>query len=240
MLSRPAPDPIRAWHYGYGPDQVADVYPAPAGTPPRVPVVLIHGGYWRPEYDRTHLRPLAHALAEAGHRTVSVEYRRRPGEPDAAVADVRQALAGLTSVLDRPAIVVGHSAGGHLALLVAQDPGANVRAVLALAPVADLELAAQLALDEGAVRAFLGTAACERADLDPARGPGPAVPTVVLHGEQDDLVPLAAAAAYCDATGVPLRRLAATGHFAWIDPTSHAWPVLLAELAALGEDGGIE
>lgn len=239
MLSRPAPPP-ETWAYGSGTDEVADLYRVPAGTAPRVPVVLVHGGYWRPEYDRAHLRPLAHALADAGHPTLSVEYTRRPGHPDAALADLRAALSALPAVLDRPAVLVGHSAGGHLALLAGRDPGPAVGAVLALAPVADLELADDLDLDDGAVRAFLGTSAGERVDLDPARGSAPVVPAAVLHGEEDDLVPLALASSYCAATGVRLRTRAATGHFAWIDPTSTAWPVLLAELATLGERGGIE
>ena len=49
-------------------------------------VVVIHGGFWRPAYDRAHLRPLATALREEGRTVVSVEYRRVPGDPDHSYA----------------------------------------------------------------------------------------------------------------------------------------------------------
>ena len=56
-----------------------------------------------------------------------------------------------------PPVLVGHSAGGHLALYVrgARAP-ARSAGVLALAPVADLAEAYGLDLDAGAVAALLG------------------------------------------------------------------------------------
>jgi acetyl esterase/lipase len=200
----------------------------------------VHGGFWRTEYDRAHLRPMASALAALGHPTVLLEYSRVPGDPDTGVADLRAALAALPGLLGRPPVLVGHSAGGQLALLSATWPDTAVRGCLALSPVADLELADHLDLDAGAVRAYLGHPAKDRPDLDPARLPAPRVPVTVLHGESDDLVPIAVSEAYCAATGTPLRRLPGTGHFALIDPTSAAWSVVLAELRALGDGGGIE
>ena len=72
------------------PEQVADVY-APTADRPGRPWSLVHGGFWRPDYDRTHLRPLAAALADVGYLVVSLEYRRSPGQPDAEpIADLRR------------------------------------------------------------------------------------------------------------------------------------------------------
>ena len=51
--------------FGSHADQVCDIYRARVG-PPLGPLLLIHGGYWRPEYDRGHLRPLAAYLASLG------------------------------------------------------------------------------------------------------------------------------------------------------------------------------
>lgn len=240
VLEREAPTPDRAWAYGAGPDEVADLYLPPADVPAAVPVLLVHGGYWRPEYDRTHLRPMAAALAAAGHPTVLIEYPRRPGRPDDTVDAVRRALAAVGDVVDVPVVVVGHSAGGHLALLAAQPAGTNARGVLALAPVADLAMADRLGLDDGAVRAFLGRPAVDCPDLDPTVLPRPALPVTIVHGADDTLVPLELSEAYFSTGPSQLVVLDGIGHFEAIDPLSGAWPVVIAELSALGPASGIE
>jgi pimeloyl-ACP methyl ester carboxylesterase len=215
------------WRYGPHDDHVADRY---EGAGERVPLVLVHGGFWRPEYDRTHLRPLATALADRGHPVLSLEYRRRPGDPDATVADL---LAAESALPWADAIVVGHSAGGHLALLLAHR---RQRTCLALAPVADLAQADARDLDGGGVRDFLGSPAAARADLDPARlGPVPAA-VAVLHGEDDGPVPVQVSRSYAESSGARLVLLPAHGHFALIDPASTAWPTVLAELDRLAGD----
>ena len=241
MLERPARTPDLQWEYGDGPDRVGDVYlPAP-GAGDGVPVVLVHGGYWRPEYDRAHLRPMAAACADAGHPTLLLGYSRVPGDPDAAVTDLRRGVAAAGEALPggRP-VLVGHSAGGHLALVLAADPQTRARGCLALAPVADLRDADRLDLDGGAVREFLGAAAQHRTDLDPVRLPPPAIPVTVLHGDADTLVPPHLSDAYCRATGSRLVALPGIAHFAVIDPLSAAWPAVMAELATLAGASGIE
>ncbi|MFF0578494.1 alpha/beta hydrolase family protein [Streptosporangium saharense] len=220
VLERDAPGPDETVEYGPAPDQVTDLW---HGTGPTV--ALVHGGFWRPEYDRLHLRPMANALREAGWNVAVVEYRREPGRPDAAVEDVRAALAALG-----PAVVAGHSAGGHLALLASPEEAG----VLALAPVADLGLAHRLDLDEGAVADFLGGPPDGRPDLDPVRlGPRPGRVTIV-HGTEDGRVPVEVSASYVAAhPGVSLVRLPGAGHFVVIDPESDVWSIVLRELTAL-------
>lgn len=233
MLGRPARKPDRAWRYGPGPDQVADLYLATQARP-SVPVLLIHGGFWRPEYDRTHLRPMAAALAAGGHSTLLIEYARVPGAPDRTMADVRAAVRAAEGPLGRSApVLVGHSAGGHLALSLAADPAIGAGGCLALAAVADLQSAERDHLDGDAVRAFLGGAAADRADLDPARLPAPGMPTTLVHGRRDSLVPVRYSEDYAAATGARLVT-PECGHFELIDPLAPAWPTVLAELAALG------
>ena len=39
-------------------------------------VTFVHGGFWRAAYDRTHVRPLARALADDGFAVTLPEYRR--------------------------------------------------------------------------------------------------------------------------------------------------------------------
>ena len=53
--------PAETIHYGKSGDQVIDFY-LPKDQKKSL-VVLIHGGYWRPEYDRKHVAPLANSLA---------------------------------------------------------------------------------------------------------------------------------------------------------------------------------
>lgn len=199
---------------------------------------MIHGGFWRPEYDRTHTAPLCAAIADAGWTIATIEYRRIPGRPDVTVDDVRAALVAvptLTTHHNGRIILIGHSAGGHLCLHAAASHASPAFiGVIALAPAADLQLVERLNLDDGAARDFLGVAAAERPDLDPAQQSDIHVPTVIIHGIEDVIVPIAVSRAYVDAhptTG--LRSIERCGHFALIDPRSDAWAAVVVELERL-------
>ena len=230
--------------YGRHPDQVVDVYPA-EGDGEGPTVVFVHGGYWRPEYDREHARSAAGALAGAGFPTALVEYRRIPGSPDLTCADVADAVrlvaSGGTPLPSGPVVLVGHSAGGHLSLVAASDDSLPVLGCLALAPLADLQAAEEAALDGGAVRDFLGGPASARPDLDPARLTGELpTHTVVLHGLEDSVVPITVSQSHSDATGAALQGLLGVGHFELIDPHSSSWPTVIGHLHAIREAAGIE
>src|SRR5262245_16821812 len=210
VLDRPARLPDLALSHG-------DVYFA---DPARPAIVLLHGGFWRPQWDRTHLRPMAAALADAGWPVFLPEYRRIPGNPAATVQDVGEAIAAV----GRKVVVIGHSAGGHLALLV-QPP--HRIATIALAPVADLSLARELDLDDGAGNDCVG-----QYPLEPFEPETP--DAVLLHGTDDPLVPLRLSEAYAARhPGTRLVRVDGAGHFALIDPMSRAWPNVIDELNRL-------
>ena len=201
MLTRPASAPDAVLRYGPDDGQVVDVRFAPGSAPGRPVLVLVHGGFWRPQFDRVHVRPMTEALAAAGWTTVTPEYRRTPAHPDATVADVSAAVRAVARWPDlsgRPVVLAGHSAGGHLALHAAAtlDPPHAPVAVLALAPVADLRLAQELRLDGDAVAAFLGADAAARPELDPARLPAPRGAVRILHGRADTVVPVAVSESY--------------------------------------------
>lgn len=238
VLTRPAPGPDRTVAYGDHPDQVLDLrLPAP-GHPARPPVVVIHGGFWRAEYDRRHTDPLAADLAERGWPVIQLEYRRT-GAPDggwpATFEDVEAAMTALPRLagVDRAPLLLGHSAGGHLALWWAgRHRGA--RGVVALAPVADLAAAHARDLDQGAVVALLGG--------DPAALPDrfryaqpvlpPTVPVTVVHGDRDRQVPVDlnrdwVAAARAAGGDVALLTLPGIEHFGVIDPRSSGWPAVV-------------
>jgi acetyl esterase/lipase len=236
ILTRSAPPPDAVLTYGPGPGDVADLRSGAQAAAGRPLVVLLHGGFWRPAFDRVHLRPMAAALAAAGWSTMLPEYRRRPGHPDDTVADVHAAVRAAHRHPDVPrlsdgrTVLVGHSAGGHLALQAAAGLRDEVAGVVALAPVADLVLAQDLALDGDAVRAFLGGDARDRPDLDPARLPAPTARVAVVHGRNDGIVPLGVGESYCrqhpSAELIPVDG----GHFGVIDPRSTVWPSVLEVL----------
>lgn len=236
VLSRSAAEPDAVVRWGAGADDVADVR---YGASDRPLLVMLHGGFWRPAYDRLHVRAMTQALAEAGWTVAAPEYRRVPGDPDATCDDVRTALSVIPDELrgryDGRVVVLGHSAGGHLALwAAAAAPAPGLVGTLALAPVADLAAAEAEHLGSGAVGAFLGATAASRPDLDPTRL-GPATGSVeIVHGEQDDVVPLSQAQSYAAAhPGAVLDAVPECGHFAVIDPASRAWPRVVAAVHRL-------
>ncbi|MFC4588584.1 alpha/beta hydrolase [Sphaerisporangium corydalis] len=137
--------PARRIAYGGHADQWGDLrLPSPAaasppeagasptaGAPPAagaaVPVaVLVHGGYWRSIWEADLMDALAIDLADRGYAAWNIEYRRPDPHGWAAttedVASAIEALGGLGVPLDLNRIaVIGHSAGGQLALRAAAD-----------------------------------------------------------------------------------------------------------------------
>ena len=240
VLTLPASPPDVVITYGAGPDRVADVRLPRVPRPGRPVLVVLHGGFWRPQIDRMNVRPMTDALAEAGWATVAPEYRRVPGRPDLTVEDVHAAVRAvavapeLDSLPDRRILLAGHSAGGHLALLAAATLEADEPlGTLGLAPVADLGVAHELGLGHGAVGAFLGQDAAARLDLDPARLPAPRGAVRIVHGTADAIVPVGVSEAYLRRH--PRGRLVPVpgGHFAVIDPRSAAWAAVLTSLDEL-------
>ena len=245
VLSRTATEPDSVVRWGPGPDDVADVRvgdgrAVAGGGASRPLLVMVHGGFWRPAYDRIHVRPMTQALAAAGWTVAAPEYRRVPGDPDATCDDVCTALRMLPSALtgahDGRVVVLGHSAGGHLALwAAAAAPAPGLVGTLALAPVADLVGAERDGLGSGAVVAFLGSGTASRPDLDPVRLGHPTGRVVLVHGDADEIVPLRQSHAYADAhPAAVLEAVPDTGHFALIDPASRAWSRVIAALDLLG------
>ncbi len=219
--------------YGPHPSQVIDLY---RGGPAALRVTLLHGGFWREAYDRHHLAPLAATLAGRGAEVVLAEYRRVGGGGGwpATFDDVVRALeAGERACTASRHVLVGHSAGGHLALWAASSPlaaGVRVDHVVAVAPVADLARARALRLSGGAVAELVAPG--EEAAADPMRLPPPRAPVTVLHGTEDGEVPVGLSRAYAGAAGagVTLELLEGAGHY---EPITVGTPECARLLAAV-------
>jgi acetyl esterase/lipase len=260
----------RTLAYGGDPDQVGDLL-LPSGVPSRAGwplAVLLHGGFWRERYRRDLMDPLAADLAGRGWAVWNLEYRRVRGAGGwpwtfTDVADGLDHLATLAAEppatspidpvgsvqppsrawLDLAAVtVIGHSAGGHLALWAAgrellpdSAPGARplVRParVVALAPVADLRAADAAELSEGAVRELLGGGPDEHPlrwqGTDPVGLVGHGIPVRLVHGERDEDVPLAQSKRYHQVAARAGDPVALTtgpwDHMDLVDPSSPGW-----------------
>ena len=75
VLERTAPPAARTVAYGSDPAQVYDVR-LPTGRPRDVTVVVVHGGFWQPEFDRAHAAAQSQAFADDGFTVAVLEYRR--------------------------------------------------------------------------------------------------------------------------------------------------------------------
>jgi acetyl esterase/lipase len=203
-----------------------DVYlpPAEQGSGPSRPILVAHGGFWALG-QRGEAALASRRLANLGFTVFDVEYRLAP-QPNwrSALADLKCAVGwvkqhakgdGNESVWDiDPAQVVllGRSAGGHLALMAAYTPGdpelpascpsadTAVSAVIALYPPTDLAWAyahpgnLRAADSPAKLRAFLGDTPEREPDryraLSPAERVTPsAPPTLLAQGGRDQLVP---------------------------------------------------
>jgi acetyl esterase/lipase len=261
VLTRPAAAPDTVLHYGDLPEHVADVYLPSAAQDNHTLVVLVHGGFWRVEYDRLHVRPMAQALAGVGYTVASIEFRRTgqpgggwPGTFDdvARAVDVVPGLVAEAVGTALPRVVLlGHSAGGHLVTWAASRPSlppgspwfrpdAGAQLVVDLAGVCELRRACELGLDDEATRELLGGGPDDVPERFAVADPSllrPDAPVTVLHGTQDQLVPLEVSRAYVAAMAeagshhpVRLVELPGVEHFALIDPLSQAWPSVLEAL----------
>jgi acetyl esterase/lipase len=209
--------------YGEHPSQVAELF-EPAGEP-RGAAVLIHGGFWRAAYDRHLMDELCRDLAARAWAAWNLEYRRLGnggGWPE--TFDDVEAGIGAIGASNTLLLAIGHSAGGHLALWAAARR--LVTHAVAQAGVVDLAEAARLGLSGGVVDELVPPELYDRASPGAMLPLG--VPQLLVHGEEDDTVPVAMSRAYHAAAvaagdDVSLVTLPGVGHFEHLDPASDAW-----------------
>jgi acetyl esterase/lipase len=226
---------MRKIAYGDDPAQYGELT-LPDGEPRGI-AVLVHGGFWKPEYGIEYATPMVPSLVDAGWATWAIEYRRGTGAAD-TLADVRAAVDACP--VDAATVVgIGHSAGGHLVTWAAGHGG--LTHVVSQAGVLDLTAAYDEGLGGGAVERFLGHPfGAGDADIDPRQRLPLDVPVWCIHGTSDDNVPIAQSRSYVAAArkaGRTAELVEVEGdHFVVIDPDSDAWAVTLAHLRDLSDE----
>jgi acetyl esterase/lipase len=263
LPARPADHRIS---YGADPNQFAELR-LPTGAGPHPVVVLVNGGCWKAEYATVRdLSPMGDALKAEGIASWNLEYRRL-GQPGSGwpgtYADIghgidhlRQVAADYRLDLTRVA-VVGHSAGGHLAMWAAMrrrlPPNSPLyvssplplRGVINLAGTIDMrENIAHMETDchDGVVTAMLGgtpaSVSARYREVSATTMVPLGVPQILVWGEHENFVPLSLAKTHVDAAtkaGDRARLIVvpAVGHFELASPQSSAWHAVLEAVRSL-------
>ncbi len=222
-------------------------------------MVVIHGGSWQRRYGKLVMRGLVADLVRRGWAVWNIEYRRLGdgGGWPATFEDVAAAIDHLR-LLDAPldleeVSVLGHSAGGHLALWAAgrqriapgapgAEPTVVMRHAIGQAPVADLAEAYRL-WRGGAARALMGGGPEQLPERyavgDPIELVPLAMPVLLVHGVADRTVSIELSRRYAERAreaGGAVELIEIDGepgsHRAHVDPRGPAWTAVTRWLGA--------
>ena len=252
LLNRPKPQPTRTIFYGDDPNQFADLW-VPAGRGSHPVVVMIHGGCWEASVaNHSYLNYAAEDLRKRGIAVWNIEYRaadQKGGGYPGTYQDVGAAIdrlaieaphAGITM---KRVIVMGHSAGGQLALWSAARyklPSSSplhwaapqpISGVVDIAGIPDLQRDTETACGAKVLKEMAGSPTKARPDVYSDTSPAEllplGVPQVVIHGAQDTTVPPAVGqryAAAAQALGDHVEvKTPPGGHVEEVTPGQPAW-----------------
>ncbi len=215
--------------YGPEPHQVGDLR-IPNGEGPHPLAVVVHGGFWRHQWTRDTIEALAVDLTNRGFASWNLEYSRSGLSRCDASDDISLAVATRTLLAhDYPidigrTVLIGHSAGAHLALEAAA--ATPVAKVVSLAGVTNLVRADSEGLGRGATTSFLDGA--EPGPHCPTELLPIGVPVLLVHGTDDESVPVSYSDeferdALARGDSVQYLRLDGVNHSQIIDPNHSSW-----------------
>jgi len=214
--------------YGEHPDQYVDLFKNSLATNAGI-AVLVHGGYWRTEFTAELMDPLVSFLQARGMHVANVEYRRGPehGWP-IPLNDVFAATRTLQEQISGSFCGIGHSVGGQLVLLAEKA----FDSIVALAPVTDAARVFTEKLGDSAAQEYFHQSPEQipgtYAGASAVHQAGVTARTLLVHGNDDDRVPLRHSLDYAAAQwGADARLdtlfLATLGHKECIQPEHSAW-----------------
>lgn len=252
--------PGRSYRYGSQHRSQRGELHLPRGSGPHPVIVTIHGGSWSTGVSKPVMRALAGELVRRGNAVWNIEYRRLGGEEGGGwpntfvdVAAAVDHVSELPAPLDvNDVTLLGHSAGGHLALwaasrgrLQAGAPGATprveARAAVSAAGVNDLAQSWR-EVPSGVVGRLMGGGPDEwperYAMADPIALVPLAIPVLLLHGTEDATVSVRrsrnyARAARAAGASVELVEIAgaAGAHRSHVFPSSESFSATLRWLS---------
>ncbi|WP_420935813.1 alpha/beta hydrolase family protein [Alteromonas sp. A081] len=249
LLLLPKSPPTRVFSYGSDALQTVSVYKAQNGsegvTASNSAIIFIHGGCWLNAYDATHGAGFYSALADKGIDTYAVEYRRTGdigGGWPGSFHDIKAAINSITGALSeaddgKNVYIVGHSAGGHLALLAAASQltipnNVNIKAVIGLAAITNItQYANGTNSCQTATPEFMDGKPEERIEAYKQATPNLARITtsvILMQGDTDSIVPaLHSVSEYAETISIPNG-----GHFDWLHPKSDSYQALVKVVTA--------
>lgn len=198
-------------------------------------VVLAHGGLWKQEFERDLMESLAVDLAERGHSTWNIEYRR-VGAGGGWPASAHDALTALDFIpqlgVDVTRVtLVTHSVGSQLLMWAAPRAAVTPGLHVALGPLVDLGAAIE-SDDVGATecRAMLEQGA--PSSLEPG-----GIATVLIHGDDDQIIPVERTVAFAEKHALEHHRTGCD-HFSLLDPSKPEWSWTLDRIGSGHELAG--
>ena len=241
VLEQPYNEPSRILNYGVDDSQSIAVW---AAEKPTADVIFIHGGCWLSAYDIKQTYALSSALQQANYNVYSIEYRRTGatgGGWPTTYDDIQHAIDKILTLRDDglALAVSGHSAGGHLALLLSSDARYknHIDTVIGLAAITDVaRYAAGSNSCERVTTDFMGGSPAERANQYRAANPvtKTAHPrTLLLQGTDDAIVAPDYAELIPQAT---ITMVDGAGHFDWVHPQTEAFKTFLDTLKQVNHD----
>ena len=136
-----------------------------------------------------------------------------------SLEDVKSAARYVTQVTGKAPLLVGHSAGGHLALKAAEDPDLPMTGVVALAPITDLvSYGAETGSCQSMVPKFMGDDSYDPSEayrVASVRIEDITVPVIVVIGDADPIVGPTQVESF---SSEQLRTIPEAGHFDLIHP----------------------
>lgn len=259
--------PGRKIAYGSCDHQFCQLY-LPGGAGPHPVVILIHGGGWSTEFDLTQLHSVANALVRQDVAVWNIEYHRLGesltgdntdiGWPNTFL-DVGRSIDHLRTIANENAldldrvVVMGHSAGGHLALWAGarhklehtsdlfEDDPLPLKGILALSPCTELAFLYHAQAMDNAVERLLGgtpeSVPSRYRDASPESHIPLGIPHTIFIGAEDGFEIFGRA--YFNrarkANDQEIRLVVApdSGHFEMINPATSTWLHVNSELFKL-------